>query len=509
MIWKRLLLGLVVVAACVVGTTHAQSLDPTVIEAAIEASLGDGRTAVYLDAGKYGNTYVGIAHDLTFFNRGWDGLWTYQPQEIETQGINIPAITVDGDANGIGDSWYNDIDHEVTAPIRMVIYGDRNSTYDMWLVGVGANDGIQNYGLEWEDALGTVADRWDNIATASGSVRITNTAGATFDSYAVPASSRVFINHTDGTGKHLNYVYFDDPNFNQPNCDIGWFDGVVLVRKELGLDPATIEAAVGDGTGTFMDVSKGAYTRDGITGTTTGEWAVYGEADIEAHPEWGVDAISSDGDDNGRGDSWKITSGHASTEIMFEITGLTANGVYDLWGVGLDTDTLACGFKLGTASGVYTESWVDFSTEATGVEIADNGTLNTWSSWAAKSSSTFIADGSGVLTLYFADTAHADGGFASQLDGIVLQEIPVVYIPGDANFDGKVNATDATTLAEHWQSAGSWTDGDFNGDGVVNDIDATIMATNWGYGMVATVPEPSTLVLLLGMSLLFVLRRKR
>jgi hypothetical protein len=71
-------------------------------------------------------------------------------------------------------------------------------------------------------------------------------------------------------------------------------------------------------------------------------------------------------------------------------------------------------------------------------------------------------------------------------------------IPGDANGDGKVDATDATTVAAHWGQVGGWSDGDFNSDTLVTAADASLMAANWGYGTseAGAVPEPSALALL-------------
>ena len=54
--------------------------------------------------------------------------------------------------------------------------------------------------------------------------------------------------------------------------------------------------------------------------------------------------------------------------------------------------------------------------------------------------------------------------------------------------------------------------GDFNGDQVVDDIDATLLASNWQTTAAgASVPEPSTLVGLLGLCLagLLALRRQK
>lgn len=80
-------------------------------------------------------------------------------------------------------------------------------------------------------------------------------------------------------------------------------------------------------------------------------------------------------------------------------------------------------------------------------------------------------------------------------------------IPGDANGDRKVDGSDVTILAGNWQagvgstgpSTVTWAMGDFNGDGKVDGSDVTILAGNWQYGVtsVASVPEPSTILLLI------------
>ena len=81
-------------------------------------------------------------------------------------------------------------------------------------------------------------------------------------------------------------------------------------------------------------------------------------------------------------------------------------------------------------------------------------------------------------------------------------------IAGDANGDGKVDGSDVTILAGNWQKGvndgltATWGEGDFNGDGKVDGSDVTILAGNWQYGVDAAasaVPEPSTIVMLLGL----------
>ena len=82
----------------------------------------------------------------------------------------------------------------------------------------------------------------------------------------------------------------------------------------------------------------------------------------------------------------------------------------------------------------------------------------------------------------------------------VIQNDP---IPGDADYDGTVNNSDAAILAANWQSGPGtvWDQGDFNGDGYVDAADATLLAANWQTSASTTVPEPSAAVLLLCMAI--------
>ena len=91
-------------------------------------------------------------------------------------------------------------------------------------------------------------------------------------------------------------------------------------------------------------------------------------------------------------------------------------------------------------------------------------------------------------------------------------------IPGDANKDGKVDGSDVTILAGNWQAGVdgtpgvTWEMGDFNGDGKVDGSDVTILAGNWQYGVesaASAVPEPSVLILLLGLVASVLVFRRR
>jgi adhesin HecA-like repeat protein len=98
---------------------------------------------------------------------------------------------------------------------------------------------------------------------------------------------------------------------------------------------------------------------------------------------------------------------------------------------------------------------------------------------------------------------------------------------GDSDLDGDVDIADLGRLATHWQSAGSWIDGDFDYSGSVNVNDLGLLATNWQAGVGnplgpslaealtslglsnVSVPEPTTLGLVVALTLPCYRRRRR
>ena len=89
---------------------------------------------------------------------------------------------------------------------------------------------------------------------------------------------------------------------------------------------------------------------------------------------------------------------------------------------------------------------------------------------------------------------------------------PIPIVMGDANDDTKVDELDAAILAENWLTMSGATRemGDFNGDYKVDDVDATILAANWHAGVTAAaVPEPSSMILLMGLAGLLGFVRRR
>ena len=95
--------------------------------------------------------------------------------------------------------------------------------------------------------------------------------------------------------------------------------------------------------------------------------------------------------------------------------------------------------------------------------------------------------------------------------------------PGDADRDGVVNVLDLATLANNdgTTSGATWARADFNGDGAVDVHDLAALANTYNFGTGTDagslpptagveLPEPvSAVMLLLGLPLLLIRRRKR
>jgi hypothetical protein len=92
----------------------------------------------------------------------------------------------------------------------------------------------------------------------------------------------------------------------------------------------------------------------------------------------------------------------------------------------------------------------------------------------------------------------------------------------DANLDRNVDVGDLKALALHWQMPGGWADGDFDRDGFVDLDDLSLLALNWdgGAGALATaitslnlpsqtVPEPTSIAVLVSGGVGMALRRRR
>ena len=81
-------------------------------------------------------------------------------------------------------------------------------------------------------------------------------------------------------------------------------------------------------------------------------------------------------------------------------------------------------------------------------------------------------------------------------------------IPGDANLDGVVDASDFNVWNGSKFTAGQgWCGGDFNGDGVTDGSDFNIWNSNKFQSAPVAVPEPDAMVLLFSVAFAIVVRR--
>ena len=80
--------------------------------------------------------------------------------------------------------------------------------------------------------------------------------------------------------------------------------------------------------------------------------------------------------------------------------------------------------------------------------------------------------------------------------------------PGDADRDGDVDDDDLSLLLANWGSDVDCTKGEFSGAAPVNDDDLSLLLANWTGSQDAAVPEPATVMLLVGACALLKLRRK-
>jgi hypothetical protein len=79
-----------------------------------------------------------------------------------------------------------------------------------------------------------------------------------------------------------------------------------------------------------------------------------------------------------------------------------------------------------------------------------------------------------------------------------VRAVVMDVMPGDTDYDADVDFVDFIRLSKSWKSEGMWHNGDFTGDKQVDFADFALLSNNfsWGTGSVASVPEPSTIALI-------------
>jgi hypothetical protein len=199
--------------------------------------------------------------------------------------------------------------------------------------------------------------------------------------------------------------------------------------------------------------------------------------------------------------TWMITAyGGEGTYAGAEVV-----GEWSFYNGGRDGGDLSALLNVDTNIDITTGGVYDFT-------IVVDPTTQSYDATVSDGTNSFTANDLGWRTnaaqvggyLSFATRSSENGEVrAFSLDDVIISTSTV---PGDATGDGKVDAADAKKLAAYWgsgtpESPATWDQGNFDGDNIVGPRDASIMAANWGYGASeggSAVPEPSTIVLLLG-----------
>jgi hypothetical protein len=200
-------------------------------------------------------------------------------------------------------------------------------------------------------------------------------------------------------------------------------------------------------------------------------------------------------------------------------------------GVAMDLDGIAVGS--GGKFDITNHDFVEHPTPYNGgmflsdiraALIAGRGT-GTWDGSTGITSSDAHADGmdlgyASALELGIAGDGTGSfegiGVLEDDLDDNSTYDVIVKYtFGGDANLDGKVDSADQAILDGYvgTLSGADWSMGDFNYDGKVDSADQAILTADWldGTGGIhgVPVPEPATLAVLIGPSLVLFLGRRR
>ena len=120
---------------------------------------------------------------------------------------------------------------------------------------------------------------------------------------------------------------------------------------------------------------------------------------------------------------------------------------------------------------------------------------------------TYDLDGDGLVTVADLEQWRSTAGGFNLGAGRV-------YLAGDANLDGTVNAADLNAVALGWQQAvTTWSGGNFTADGIVDSQDLNVLALNWQASAAprtaSVVPEPAgiTLAIIVVTPILLINRR--
>ena len=193
-------------------------------------------------------------------------------------------------------------------------------------------------------------------------------------------------------------------------------------------------------------------------------------------------------------------------------TGVLGGGGAFVGNVDTTAGTLAAGDR--DAAGTFTQSGGDFLADGARLEIdlyglSDFDRVVAAGTLAVDGATIFVDLEGGFLpepndrfTVVLADVIDGSLGVANDTGlpglGFFIDQTPTAaaiaveaLLLGDANYDGAVNLSDFTILANNFGDPATYTGGDFDQSGTVNLSDFTILANNFGRTLAADIPPPA------------------
>jgi hypothetical protein len=264
---------------------------------------------------------------------------------------------------------------------------------------------------------------------------------------------------------------------------------------QLSVNTSTGRTQIKNLTGTIVDLDYYEITSAGGA-LQSDSWNSLQDQDFEGS-----------GGTSGTGDGWEEAGGSGSSvisESYLQGSSIFAVGETINLGTAFDaTGEQDLIFRYGLANGLLLHGIVDFTTGGgvVDVDFNDDGNIDT-------------ADIDGLVAEIIEGTnnpgfdLNGDAAVNSndleqwRNDAAAANGFVEAYLPGDANLDGSVSASDLNALGISWlQSPNTWSAGDFTADGVANAADLNDLGLNWlktiaTAAATQTVPEPSSAVLI-------------